>query len=378
MTNQVVISILLIVICMFFSVLTSGCTLLNSDQQENTQVSPTDTKPEATVQSSQSQSTSPFVSWKGYYPIFDNQTKQNLIEEAKDEIVRIFPNVDRLTLEGYWKDHDSIYSDLPNIGPQRIVFNNVDDTSDKYMEIQKTRWEGLEQNIHKNVVTIKVDPKIEDIVYYQNPYMEWPLEEEKRIISFEEAEEKALEFVKKVKGDDLFEENKEQFYIYKLDSDSITGSGLAYLTLFKTYGGVQYLNDQIYVQYDRIQDVIRTYRDELKDSELMKNLTTLSPTPNISEDEAKNILEAKLKENYPDEDLNIQYRVLNGHENSLNWYDKYNLVYADQPEPIRLIWYITFSDEEMRKKDSRMTTTTIIDAHTREIVSLNFRDIRIS
>ncbi|WP_048152915.1 hypothetical protein [Methanolacinia paynteri] len=371
--EQTAILVFVMTICLIFTILASGCTFLESDQPENNQVSPADLVTAQTTQQVQPESTQAAVSWRDYYPDYDEQTKSGLIEDAKDEIVRLFPNVERSELEGYWQDHES-----STYGPPGIVFANVDDTSEKYMEIQKIRWKGLEQNIHNNIVAVKVDPGSGDVVFYGRESWYKPLKEEIRTVSIEEAEDKVLEFVRNAKGNDFIEEKENDFYICKIDVDSSSGMGLAYIVLFNTYGGVQYLNDQIYVQYDLIEDVVRRYRDELKDPGLMKNLTTLSPVPTISENEAKRLLETKLKESYPGEDLNIQYRILNGHENSLNWYDQDELVYADQPDPIRLIWYITFSDSEMRKEDSRKTTTAIIDAHTGEIVSLNFRDIKIS
>ena len=354
---------------MVFVIVTAGCTYNNPSPQENIQVTQTEPVTAETTLPTQSESTQSTSSWKDFYPDYTDQEKSQMIEEAKNEILRIFPNVDESTLDGYWKDHE---------GYPKIVFNNVDDTSEEYMETQKIRWKGLEQNIRDNIATIKVDPESGDIVFYCGEAMPSPLEEETRTVSLEGAENKAVEFVKNVKGDGFYEEKENDFYIYKLNSDSNMGDGLALIVLFNTYEGVQYLNDKIHIRYDLILDVVSTYYDELKNPELMKSLTTLSPVPDISEEEAKDILKAKLKESYPDEDLDIQYTVWNGHENSLNWYDEEELVYADQPEPIRLIWYVTFSDAKMRAKDSRLATPAIIDAHTGEIVSLNFRDISIS
>ena len=359
-------------ICIVLIILVSGCTVLEPNQPENTPVSPTDVTPEATTQSSESENATTSISLSDIYPEYDEQTKSRLIEEAKEKIIKVYPDVDKSALEGYWIDHESIY-----YGPPRIIFENVDDTSEEFMEIQKTRWAGLERNIHNNIVTIKVDPKSGDLVFYGSESVDWPLKDEIRTVSYKEVENRALDFVKEVKGNDYFEEKKNDFYIYKINTDSDSGDGLAIIVLFNTYNGVQYLNDKIFIYYDLIQDTVSRYSDELKDPELMNSLTTLPSTPTVSENEAKNILEAKLKESYPDENLNIQYSVLKGHENSLNWYDQEELVYSDQPEPIRLIWYITFSDAEMRKQDARKTTSAIIDAHTGEIVSLSFRDISI-
>jgi hypothetical protein len=370
--RQISFPIFVLIICLIFVVLTSGCTYNNPNQQDITPVAQTESVTTETTQSAQPESTQSTVSWKNFYIDHTDQEKSQMIEEAKDEILRVFPNVDESTLDGYWKDHESIY-----YSPPRIIFENVDDTSEEYMEIQKTRWAGLERNIHNNIVTIKVDPKSGDLVFYGSESVDWPLKDEIRTVSYKEVENRALEFVKEVKGNDYIDEKKKDFYIYKINTDSDSGDGLAIIVLFNTYNGVQYLNDKIFIYYDLIQDTVRRYSDELKNPELMKNLTTFPSTPTVSENEAKKILEGKLKESYPDEDLVIQYRVLNGHENSLNWYDQEELVYSDQPEPIRLIWYITFSDAEMRKQDARKTTSAIIDAHTGEIVSLSFRDINI-
>ncbi|GAB7015548.1 hypothetical protein JCM10550A_09150 [Methanogenium cariaci] len=312
-------------------------------------------------------------SWSDIYPAYDEQTKQRLIEEAKDEIVRIYPDVDRSTLDGYWMDHDPVA-----YGPPRIIFANVDDTSEKYMELQKLRSRGIAANIRHNYVMIKVDPVSGNIVRYGSRGHSGPLEDETRIVSFEECEDKCLEFVRTVKGNDFVEGKENDFSIYKIYSDKNMKDGLVYIIPFNTYNGVQYMYDQIYMHYDLVLDRVIRYRDDLKDPELMKKLTTLSPEPTISKRKAKQILEAKLKESYPDEDLNIQYRVLNDFENNVLWYDPVELVYSQQPEPIRLIWYITFNDEEMRNKDSRNRATAIIDAHTREIINLRYRDIDIS
>ncbi len=247
------------------------------------------------------------------------------------------------------------------------------------MELQKLRSRGIAANIRHNYVMIKVDPVSGNIVRYgSRGGHSGPLEDETRIVSFEECEDKCLEFVRTVKGNDFVEGKENDFSIYKIYSDKNMKDGLVYIIPFNTYNGVQYMYDQIYMHYDLVLDRVIRYRDDLKDPELMKKLTTLSPEPTISKRKAKQILEAKLKESYPDEDLNIQYRVLNDFENNVLWYDPVELVYSQQPEPIRLIWYITFNDEEMRNKDSRNRATAIIDAHTREIINLRYRDIDIS
>lgn len=367
----------MIALCLFFTVLVSGCTI-NSNQPENNQVLSPELVANETIQQVMSENTKPVVSSKDYSPEYDEQTKQELIEKAKDEIVRIFPNVDSSTLEGNWEDRYSKYSYVGINGPPVIVFYNVDDTSEKFLETQKIRWKGLEQNIQNNIVTIKVSPVSGDIVFYGPQSRVPPKKEEIRAVSLNEAEERALEFIREVKGNDFVEENMDEFSLYKADTDSTIGDGLSVLLYYKMYQDVPCLNDQIYVHYDLIEDRVFRYWDELKEPELMKDLMTLSAVPTIPLGKAKKILEDKLKESYPDEELNIQYYSENDHENSLNWYDLNEFVYSNNPEPIRLIWYLSFNDNEMRRLDARMTTTAIINAHTGEIISLLFRDLRIS
>ncbi|WAI01393.1 hypothetical protein [Methanogenium organophilum] len=370
--------------CIICVILISGCTMLNAGNIENapaaTATTAAETPAPATPQSAQSDNTDPVLSWSDIYPEYDEQTKQRLIEEAKDEIVRIYPDVDRSTLDGYWVDHDSGYGTkvVPTAyGPPRIIFENVDDTSEKYMELQKLRSRGIEANVRPNIVMIRVDPESGNIVFYGGESMSWPLKEEIRTVSFEDSEDKCLEFLRKVKGNDFVDGKINDFSFCNIDTDANSENGLAFIIPFNTCNGVQYMYDQLYMQYDLILDRVIRYWDKLKDPELMTKLTTLSPEPTISKRKAKQILEEKLSESYPGEDLQIQYHVWNDFENNVLWYDKEELVYSQQPEPIRLIWYISFNDEKMRNEDSRLTTTAIIDAHTGEIISLRYRDIAI-
>lgn len=369
--------IFVIALCLFFTVLVSGCTI-NSSQPENNSILSPELVATETIQQVISENTKPVVSSKAYCPEYDEQTKQELVEKAKDEIVRIFPNVDRSTLEGSWEDRYSKYSNVGINGPPVIVFYNVDDTSEKFFATQKVRWEGLEQNIQNNIVTIKVSPVSGDIVFYGPQSRVPPKKEEIRTVSLEEAEGRAQEFIREVKGNDFVEKNIDEFSLYKVDTDSTIGDGLSVLLYYKMYQDVPCFNDQIYIHYDLIEDRVFRYWDELKEPELMKDLMALSAVPTIPLGKAKKILEEKLKENYPDEELNIQYYKGDDHESLLNWYDLDELVYSDNPETIRLIWYLSFNDDEMREIDARMTTNAIIDAHTGEIISLSFRGLRIS
>lgn len=362
--------------CIICVILISGCTTFNvgdiKDTPAATATTATET-PGASPQPTHSENAEPVFSWSDIYPEYDEQTKQRLIEEAKDEIIKIYPDVDRSTLDGDWMDHDPVA-----YGPPRIIFANVDDTSEKYMELQKLRSRGIAANIRHNYVLIKVDPESGNIVRYGSWGHSGPLDEETRIISFEECEDKCLEFVRKVKGNDFVEGKISDFSIYKIYSDQNMKNGLAYIIPFNTFNGVQYMYDQIYMHYDLVLDKVVRYRDNLKDPELMTKLTTLSPEPTISKRKAKQILEAKLNESYLGEDLRIQYHVLNDYENNVLWYDEEDLVYSQQPGPIRLIWRISFNDEEMRNRHSLLTTSAIIDAHTGEIIDLRYRDIDIS
>jgi len=359
--------------CIIFVILISGCTILNPEI-ENTPVATPTLAAETTgiaTQSTQSENAEPVFSWSDIYPDYDEQTKSRLIEEAKDEIVRIYPDVDRSTLDGFWMDHDPA-----EYGPPRIIFDNVDDTSEKYMELQKLRSRGIEANIRHNIVRIKVDPESGNIVRYGSRGHSGPSDEEERIVSFGECEDKCLEFVRKVKGDDFVDKMENNYSTYKVNFDKNLKNGLVLVVPCNTYEEVRYLNDKIDMEYDLVLDRVVRYWDNLKDPELMAELTTLSSVPTISERKAKRILEEKLNETYPDEDLQIHYHNVD-FEKGVLWYDDEDLVYSRQPEPIRLTWQLIFNDKEMRKIDSQYISEAFIDAHTGEIISLGFRDFRI-
>ncbi len=98
--------------CIICVILISGCTTLNAGNIGNAPVAtPTvaaETPGATPPQTTQSENAQSVFSWSDIYPAYDEQTKQRLIEEAKDEIVRIYPDVDRSTLDGYWMDHDPV------------------------------------------------------------------------------------------------------------------------------------------------------------------------------------------------------------------------------------------------------------------------------
>ena len=366
--KKVIITTLVVVVCII-SAISAGCTTNATEGVSDETTQPTTTESEMATPTPAETETLPQYAT----PTYDEETQLRLIDEAKDEIIRLFPDIERASLDGYWADVKN-----ERYGTPYIEFQNVDDTSERYMEAQNVRSRGIAANIHRNLVTIRVNPESGDVIFYGSQSRDRVSEDETRVVSVEEAENRVLEFIKTVKGEEFIEDNYDDFYIYRLNSDKNQKNGLVYVTLFKKYKGVQYQNNYIYTQYDIILDRVARYMDLSRDPELMASLTTLSPVPDISEQKAKAILEAKLEETYPDEDLKIRYSTLNGHENSLNWYDPNSLVYAENPRPIRLIWVLDFNDVEIRNRSSFVTKEAIIDAHTKEIISLNFRDIKIS
>jgi len=126
-------TIFLISICLFSLVLFSGCTINSNNSEKNPVLSTESSATAETIQQVVSENTNSVVSSKDFYPEYDEQTKQELIEEAKDEIIRVFPNVDRSTLEGNWEEYYSQISGIEISRPPKIVFYNVDDTSEKYL-----------------------------------------------------------------------------------------------------------------------------------------------------------------------------------------------------------------------------------------------------
>ncbi|WOF16272.1 hypothetical protein F1737_05875 [Methanoplanus sp. FWC-SCC4] len=373
------ISIPIMVISIIFTIMISGCTSINTDLTDNTPATataPTAALTEKPVEAkaepqkpSQLEDLKPSVSWKDFYPNYNEQTKQKLIESAKDEIVRVFPDVDRSKLEGSWLDHQYTYS-TGTYGLPVIKFTNVDDTSDKYITIYGS----------KNIVQILVDPSTNEIINYKPAGYSSPSSGIDKSLTFDEGIQRSENMLKKIKGESYIDENSANLIVDKRDNYDNYRGGLITYSIYSKYKGIPYLGNGISVMYNAYADKLSRYSNSMTNPDLLNVLTTLSPVPDVSLTEAKKIFETRLAEEYPGEDLELNYVPLDSYRygDSLIWFNDYSrYVFADDPKPIPLTWYLQFNDKEMREENPNKRQAVFVDAHTGEIVSLIYRDIRI-
>ena len=291
-------------------------------------------------------------------PPYSDEEKEALVEEAKQEIIRLFPELDENTLDSvsWGRLYYSGY-----IVPA-IVFSDVLDLSK--VEERRAIFEYYYQN-DPRTVTVIYDPERKTIGRYGPEGWGGDLDD-KAIISVEEAEEHALEFYKKMVGEEYYEDHKDEFYIARRDYDDDLFLDLDICT---TYEGVVYFEDHSTINYDMRLDTVNYYFDTRRDPEALYNVTTLSPTPDITIDEAKKILEERLKENNGGSKVDIEYCQ------RYQYYDFPNLQWLDVPyymdiedgyvrSPLTLIWELPYTTP-----DGRMHYG-IIDAHTGGIIDI--------
>ncbi|WP_048148242.1 hypothetical protein [Methanolacinia paynteri] len=348
--------------CMIFVILTAGCTYNGPNPLESTPATPTNSVTAETTQSVQSGSTQPAVSWKDFYPDHTEQEKSQLIEEAKGEVMSTFPDLDKSTLNGNWVEHSRITDDgLEEIGRPYIKFEGIKSTSDdeKY--------------------AVFVDPESMKIIYY-TPYSGSHTEP---VISFNEAKEKAIDFIRETQGDDSIADDPDT-YIYTVNCYERDEFGLpvALVNIYKKSNGITYTDNYVMAEYDMNKDNIERYHDNLANSELLSGLTTLSAQPEISFDEAVNLVEDKIAEKYNLDEIGVEYSEVTPYDSYLLWWDDDNIVYADDPDPVPLVWYAGISDENSREESQETGLPArcgafIVDAHTGEIYRLVYGDIKI-
>lgn len=361
--------IYIIALCVVFMVLASGCTVPNSNQPGITPSSTTETP-----QPAQSEITKPAVTWKDFYPEYseyDEQTKQKLVEEAKDEIMMLFPYVNRSTLNGQWEEHRYISRDGAYGNPV-IKFENVDATSDKYLALQEKMSNGDSSGIQRNIVKIIFDPESGKILSFGPQNFRIPPEGIERIITPEEAKDKCLDFIKKVKGEDFVNNEMNRYSIDYSDFGATKDEGFVIMVITrKSYDeNTSYLNGYMSVWYNLVCDEILSYADETYDPELLSALTTLSPVPDITLEEAREIFETKVAESYPGEVISYITDEDASGAGSLVWDNIPKNIYSDDPEPFRLVWYMEFAEDNSLRE-------AVIDAHTGDIIYLKYKDIDI-
>ena len=350
---------------MIFVILTAGCTYNGPNPLESTHATPTNSLTAETTQSVQSGSTQPTVSWKDFYPDHSGEKKSKLIEEAKGRIMSTFPELDRSSLTGIWVEHSRITDDgLKEIGRPYIKFEGIESTSD-----------GEEYAVF-------FDPESMELTYY-TPYG-GSCKDEPLIISFNEAKEKAIDFIRDTQGSDSIADDPDT-YIYAVNSykaDEEYSPPVAYVCIYKKHDGIAYMYNSVMAEYDMSKDNIKRYSDDTANSELLSGLTTLSAEPGITFDEAVKIAEDKIVEKYNLDEIGLEYFEVTPYDSYLLWWDDDNIVYADDPDPIPLVWYVGISDKNSREKALETGLPPLcgafrVDAHTGEISRLVYGDIKI-
>ncbi|WP_048152916.1 hypothetical protein [Methanolacinia paynteri] len=291
-------------------------------------------------------------------PPYSEEEKELLVDEAKQEIIRLFPELDENTLDNvsWGRLYCSGY-----IVPA-IVFSDVLDLSK--VEERRAIYKYYDQNDPRTVNVI-YDPERKTIGRYGPDGFGMDGDDE-AIISVDEAEEHALKFYKKMVGEEYYEEHKDEFYIARRDYDDDLFLDLDICT---TYKGVVYFEDHSSVNYDMRLDTVNNYFDTRRDPDALSQITTLSPEPHITIGEAKEILEERLKENNGGSEVDIEYcqRYQYYYYPNLQWLDEpYYMDIEDGyvTNPLKIIWELPYITPNGRMHYG------IIDAHTGEIIDI--------
>jgi len=345
--------------CLLITILISGCTTLNAEIDNTPVTTPTLAAETPVTAAPQQVITKPSVSWRDFYPEYDEQAKSRLIEEAKDEIMRVFPDVDRTTLKGKWvelgrfKEHDR-----PTVEFEELKYKSGD--SREFL--------------------IGVDPESMKIVEY-TPY---GAQYGQPRISRKEAEAKAIDFIKLAQGEDSIANDPDAHMI--VNRDNTDGRPIVSVIFLKTNGGVKYEHNNIHAEYDMSRDNIERYFDRIVNPELLSGLTTLSPEPDITFDEAIQIYEGLIsKISDPDnlydlenmDGLALEYTERGMRLDYLTWWDDEDIIYADNPDPIPLIWSAYCTNKKCRQEALETGNWLYsgifrIDAHTGEVYNANY------
>ncbi|WP_421907892.1 hypothetical protein [Methanolacinia petrolearia] len=296
-------------------------------------------------------------------PKYDPETEEKIIDDAKSEILRVFPGADPSSLNRYnWgtKLAGSFFVPV-------ITFADViPDTNEP-------------ENILREVA---YDPDKGRIVnwYYT---ADSPVKNKNRdeIISHEsvDMERDIVPVFREMIGDEEYGKNRDNYSIYQVNSVNFPLTTCA--EIYESYNGVRSDMGYTEIQLNRVNGEITVYGDVFNKIGFLNESTTSSPVPGISLEEAKSILEAKINELYSDDPQEIEYceyydgAAAAGLTNGLFWLDRsiYLDIEDDQlSSPIPLGWRITFKTKESRTLGGPLNGAryTYIDAHTGEIVYL--------
>ena len=163
------------------------------------------------------------VSWpqdENPVPPYSEEEKVQIVEEAKQEIIRLFPYVEKNTLDNFsWGSQ--FYG---GYRAPAIVFSDVLESSDS----------------DQRILNIKYDPDRSTICTYVPDVTNFYPDDE-LVVSVEEAEERVLEFYKNAVGDD-YEIHKDDLIVIRDDGETLNSVFLN-MEVYTTYKGVVYNYD---------------------------------------------------------------------------------------------------------------------------------------
>ncbi|WAI01397.1 hypothetical protein [Methanogenium organophilum] len=294
-------------------------------------------------------------------PEYDSEKEKNLLNDAKTEILRVFPKLSTSSLNNYhWEAKRAGTFFVPI-----IVFEGVIVDTDEPDNVCKL----VAYNAEKRRI----------VWWYYTP--DSPIRDKSsgEIIRHEDVdiERDIIPILKRMIGDEEYEKNKNNYFIYLVDSGNMPLTTVAHIR--ETRNGVKSYMGKTQIYFNRATGEILAYGDEFNDEEFFKKSVTLSPVPEISLEEARAILEAKLDELYPDDPQKIEYNPEKEFTNCLFWLD--SSPYMDIEDgyllsPVPLAWGISFKTEESRSWGDR-NVWAAIDANSGEILSLHNSKIKI-
>jgi len=283
--------------------------------------------------------------------IVKNDTKTGSV---KERIVELFPN---------------------------ILLSSLTPTQDCDSQIPEIRYilyqDALTEKGEK--YDIKVDYETREILSYQPKWQMHPKSGEPEI-SPEEAEGIALEFLKKLKGD-RYDELMEESQIITRDWDGWEDT-YAHVRLKRYHNNVPYSTGGIHFTIDLKTGDVVDFSQRWPD---FKNNTFSSPEPEITPDEAKQIIETTINEKDPETRgcITYYYDSVNSETMEPYWYSYYFLLWYEKGMPIRLAWSIDFTVNTEDEKETEDTghhfslDHAVVDAHSGEILCLLYGDEEI-